>query len=81
MYPVDSNYPDLRNVKKHYSNLDRSVREVLERRDLKDDEKLTLHYLALHKFLINRRAVETELKEKPLKICLVAPKEKSAEEK
>ena len=81
MYLVDSNYPDLRNVKKHYSDLDRNVSEVLERRDLKDDEKLTLYHQALNKFLINRRAVETELEEKPPKIRLATPKEKSAEEK
>ena len=77
MYLVDSNYPDLRNIKKHYSDLDKNVSEVLERRDLKDDEKLTLYHQALSKFLINRRAVETELEEKPPKIRLAAPKEKA----
>ena len=81
MYLVDSNYPDLRNVKKHYSDRDKNVSVVLERRDLKDDEKLTLYYQALNKFLINRRAVETELEEKPPEVRLAAPNEKSAEEK
>ena len=71
----------MRNVKKHYSDLDKNVSEVLERRDLKDDEKLTLYHQALNKFLINKSAVETELEEKPPKIRLAAPKEKSAEEK
>ena len=81
MYLVDSNYPDLRNVKKHYSDLDKNVSEVLERRDLKDDEKLALYHQALNKFLINRRAVETELEDKPPKIRLASPKEKRVEEK
>ena len=81
MYLVDSNYPDLRNVKKHYSDLDKNVSEVLERRDLKDDEKLALYHQALNKFLINRRAVETELEDKPPKIRLASPKEKRVEDK
>ena len=81
MYLVDSVYPDLRNVKKHYSDLDRNVSEVLERRDIKDDEKLALYHQALNKYLINRRAVETELEEKPPKIRLETPKEKSVAEK
>ena len=73
MYLVDSVYPDLRNVKKHYSDLDKNVSEVLERRDIKDDEKLALYHQALNKYLINRRAVETELEEKPPKIRLETP--------
>ena len=76
MYVVDSVYPDLRNVKKHYSDLDRNVSEELERRYIKDDEKLTLYHQALNKYLINRRAVEIELEEKPQKIRLDEPMEK-----
>ena len=81
MYLVDSIYPDLKNVKKHYSDLDRNVSEELECRDIKDDEKLALYHQALNKYLINRCAVETELVEKPSKIRLETPKEKSVEKK
>ena len=55
--------------------------EVLERRDIKDDEKLALYHQALNKYLINRCAVETKLEEKPPEIRLETPKEKRAEEK
>ena len=81
IYFIGLNYPDLRNVKKYYSDLDRNVSEELERRDLKDDEKLTLYRQTLNKFLINTSAVETELEEKSPKIRLAAPKKKSAEKK
>lgn len=83
MFLVDSNYAttaDLRNVKKHHSALDRNISEVLERRDLDDEDKLTLYRQALNKYLINRRLVESELEERPPKVRLAEPKEKSVEE-
>jgi hypothetical protein len=78
MYLVDS--ADLRNVKKRYSDLDKNISEVLERENLDDGEKLTLYRQALNKYLINRRLVESELEEKPPKVRVSTPKEKSVEE-
>lgn len=71
---VDSNFViDPRNIKKHYSSLDQSVVDVLNRQDIDDYGKLVLYRIALNKFLINKRALETDLDE-PLKVTVDSSK-------
>ena len=58
---------DFRNIRQHHSLLDKSISDVLSRRDVGDEEKLSLYQQALNKFLVNRRVIERELEE-PLKV-------------
>ena len=57
---------DFRNISQHHSLLDKSISDVLSRRDV-DEEKLSLYQQALNEFLVNRRVIERELEE-PLKV-------------
>ena len=71
---VDSNFAiDPRNIKRHYSSLDQSVVDVLNRQDIDDYDKLVLYRIALNKFLVNKRALESDLDE-PLKVSIDSPK-------
>ena len=58
---------DFRNIRQHHSLLDKSISDVLSRRDIGDEEKLSLYQQALNRFLVNRRTIEKELEE-PLKV-------------
>ena len=67
---VDSNFViDPRNIKKNYSSLDQNVVYVFNRQDIDNYGKLVLYRIALNKFLINKRALETDLDE-PLKVTV-----------
>jgi hypothetical protein len=79
MMLVDANTPDLHNVTRHHSELDRNISDILNRQDLDDYDKLKLYHHTLNKFLVNRRAVESEL-DQPVKVQQVEPKAKSARE-
>ncbi len=71
---VDSNFViDPRNIKRHYSSLDQSVVDVLDRQDIDDYGKLILYRIALNKFLVNKKALESELEE-PLKVAVDSSK-------
>ena len=71
---VDSNFAvDPRNIKRHYSSLDQSVVDILNRQDIDDYEKLILYRIALNKFLVNKKNLEADLDE-PLKVQLNTPK-------
>ena len=69
---VDPNNFDVRNVKRHYTRLDQSISDVLDRRDIDERTKLQLYQAAVNKFLLNKQNVESELKE-PLKVELSEP--------
>ena len=70
---VDSNFAvDPRNIKRHYSSLDQSVVDILNREDIDDYEKLILYRIALNKFLVNKKNLEADLYE-PLKVQLNTP--------
>jgi hypothetical protein len=75
---IDSNF-DTRNVKKRYSQLDKSISEVLESDESVDErEKVRRYQQALNRFLLNRESVEREL-EQPAKVEVTAqPAEKKA---
>lgn len=75
---IDSNF-DTRNVKKRYSQLDKSISEVLESDESVDErEKVRRYQQALNRFLLNRETVEREL-DRPAKVEVTAlPAEKKA---
>ena len=58
---------DFRKIRQHHSLLDKSIGDVLSRRDVGDEEKLSLYQQALNKLLVNRKVIERELEE-PLKV-------------
>jgi hypothetical protein len=68
---IDSNF-DTRNVKKRYSQLDKSISEVLESDESVDErEKARRYQQALNRFLVNRETVEREL-ERPVEVEVTA---------
>ena len=67
---VDSNFAmDPRNIKRHYSSLDQSIVDILNQEHIDDYEKLIRYRIVLNKFLVNKKALETDLDES-LKIQL-----------
>ena len=67
---VDSNFViDPRNIKKHYSSLDQSVADVLDRQDIGDYGELVFYQIVLNKFLIIKKSLESDLDE-PLKVTI-----------
>ena len=69
---VDPANFDVRNVKRHYTLLDQSISDVLDRRDVDARTKLQLYQAAVNKFLLNKQNVENELKG-PVKVELSEP--------
>ena len=69
---VDPANFDVRNVKRHYTFLDQSISDVLDRRDVDARTKLQLYQAAVNKFLLNKQNVENELKG-PVKVELSEP--------
>ena len=59
---VDPANFDVRNVKRHYTLLDQSISDVLDRRDVDARTKLQLYQAAVNKFLLNKQNVENERK-------------------
>lgn len=76
---VDPANLDVRNVKRHYTLLDQSISDVLDRRDVDVRTKLQLYQAAVNKFLLNKQNVENELKG-PLKFELSEPTGHATEE-
>jgi hypothetical protein len=81
---VDDNFAsgglvDLKNIKKHYSELDSAISQVLVRDEVDDRAKARQYQQALNKFLINRDAYQRDL-EKPVTVDIAKAKEPTAEE-
>lgn len=67
---VDANLlgeSDPRNVRKHFSELDSAMSDVLEGAEEDERVKVRLYQQALNKYLVNREAFEKEL-QKPIKV-------------
>jgi len=79
MMLVDAGSSDLRNMRRHHSELDQDVSGVLNRQDISDDEKLKLYQTTLNKFLISRQTVEKKLTE-PVKVETVKSSSGSADQ-
>ncbi len=68
MLLVDANVSnDFKNVRRHYSLLDQTVSDVLNRNDMNDYDKIKLYQQALNKYIVNRDNIVTEL-DKPVKV-------------
>ena len=71
---TDSNFAiNPQNIKRHYFSQDQSIVDILNRQDIDDYKKLILYRIALNKFLVNKKSLETDLS-KPLKVQLKTPK-------